>query len=168
MVDYLDDDGDGEPDEMDIRYFSDGQLRLAWFGVDLDDDGHYDAWFADPSGTGVWNERVPGPVPAGGPGVPAVGVGVHVKDGIAELVVDSGEGQRAVARGRDPTAHRPDGGQPRSDGRAPRGDRARLPRGAEPRAGGRGADGVPLAGVTGPLAVSAAEEEEQVLRAMGK
>jgi hypothetical protein len=38
MVDYIDDDGDGDPDEMDIRYFVDGSLRNAWFGIDLDDD----------------------------------------------------------------------------------------------------------------------------------
>ncbi len=38
MVDYIDDDGDGDPDEMDIRYFVDGALRNAWFGIDLDDD----------------------------------------------------------------------------------------------------------------------------------
>lgn len=38
MVDYLDNDGDGDPDEMDIRYFHGGQLRIAWFGFDLDDD----------------------------------------------------------------------------------------------------------------------------------
>ncbi|MBN1590095.1 MAG: hypothetical protein JW888_11315, partial [Pirellulales bacterium] len=39
MVDYLDNDADGRPDEMDIRYFWKGQLRIAWFGVDLDRDG---------------------------------------------------------------------------------------------------------------------------------
>jgi hypothetical protein len=38
MVDYIDDDGDNDPDEMDIRYFVDGELRYCWFGVDLDDD----------------------------------------------------------------------------------------------------------------------------------
>ena len=38
MVDYIDDDGDHDPDEMDIRYFDDGELRYAWFGMDLDDD----------------------------------------------------------------------------------------------------------------------------------
>lgn len=38
MVDYIDDDGDGDPDEMDIRYFVDGELRYCWFGVDTDDD----------------------------------------------------------------------------------------------------------------------------------
>jgi hypothetical protein len=38
MVDYLDDDGDNDPDEMDIRYFVDGELRYCWFGMDLDDD----------------------------------------------------------------------------------------------------------------------------------
>jgi len=40
MVDYLDHDGDDRADEMDIRYFDDGHLRIAWFGVDLDGDGH--------------------------------------------------------------------------------------------------------------------------------
>ncbi len=39
MVDYIDNDADGQPDEMDIRYFHDSQLRIAWFGVDLDRDG---------------------------------------------------------------------------------------------------------------------------------
>ena len=37
MVDYIDDsDGDNDPDEMDIRYFVDGELRYCWFG-----DGHW-------------------------------------------------------------------------------------------------------------------------------
>ncbi len=36
IVDYID---DGKaPGEMDIRYFVDGELRRAWFGVDFDDD----------------------------------------------------------------------------------------------------------------------------------
>ncbi len=39
IVDYIDDDGDGDPDEMDIRYFVGGELRYCWFGVDIDDDG---------------------------------------------------------------------------------------------------------------------------------
>ncbi len=39
MVDYMDNDGDGVPDEMDIRYFADGRLNYCWFGVDLDRDG---------------------------------------------------------------------------------------------------------------------------------
>jgi len=38
MVDYIDDDGDQDPDEMDIRYFVDGALRQVWCGLDLDDD----------------------------------------------------------------------------------------------------------------------------------
>jgi len=38
MLDYMDDDGDHDPDEMDIRYFADGELRYCWFGMDLDDD----------------------------------------------------------------------------------------------------------------------------------
>ena len=40
MVDYIDNNGDGTPDEMDIRYFYGGRLRRAWFGMDLDGDGH--------------------------------------------------------------------------------------------------------------------------------
>jgi len=39
MVDYIDNDGDNDPDEMDIRYFVDSELRYCWFGMDLDDDG---------------------------------------------------------------------------------------------------------------------------------
>ncbi len=39
LVDYIDDDSDGVPDEMDIRYFQDGRLRRSWFGLDLDEDG---------------------------------------------------------------------------------------------------------------------------------
>ncbi len=39
MVDYQDLDGDNDPDEMDIRYFTNGRLNNAWFGEDLDDDG---------------------------------------------------------------------------------------------------------------------------------
>ncbi len=39
MVDYIDDDGDQEADEMDIRYFVNGELRRMWVGVDVDDDG---------------------------------------------------------------------------------------------------------------------------------
>ena len=39
MVDYIDNDGDNVPDEMDIRYFVDGELRYCWFGMDLDNDG---------------------------------------------------------------------------------------------------------------------------------
>jgi len=38
MVDYIDTDGDQDPDEMDIRYFVDGELRYCWFGADYDDD----------------------------------------------------------------------------------------------------------------------------------
>ena len=40
LVDYMDNDHDGQADEMDMRYFSGGQLRRAWFGVDTDRDGH--------------------------------------------------------------------------------------------------------------------------------
>ncbi len=39
MVDYIDSDGDNVPDEMDIRYFVNGELRRSWFGNDLDGDG---------------------------------------------------------------------------------------------------------------------------------
>ncbi|MBN1910358.1 MAG: hypothetical protein JW818_11505 [Pirellulales bacterium] len=39
MVDYIDNDADGKANEMEIRYFHRGQLRIAWFGVDLDKDG---------------------------------------------------------------------------------------------------------------------------------
>lgn len=39
MVDYMSADDDGVPDEMDIRYYIDGELRRAWFGEDLDGDG---------------------------------------------------------------------------------------------------------------------------------
>lgn len=38
IVDYIDNDGDNDADEMDIRYFVKGQLRYSWFGDDLDDD----------------------------------------------------------------------------------------------------------------------------------
>lgn len=38
VVDYIDNDGDNDPDEMDIRYFADGKLNFCWFGLDLDDD----------------------------------------------------------------------------------------------------------------------------------
>ena len=50
LVDYMDNDGDGIADEMDMRYFSGGQLRYAWFSTDLDHDGwmwdasHYEYW----------------------------------------------------------------------------------------------------------------------------
>jgi hypothetical protein len=39
MVDYIDNDADNRPDEMDIRYFSKGILTAVWIGVDLDGDG---------------------------------------------------------------------------------------------------------------------------------
>jgi len=38
MVDYIDNDNDSDPDEMDIRYFKNGKLSYSWFGMDLDDD----------------------------------------------------------------------------------------------------------------------------------
>ena len=39
MVDYIDNDGDGVPDEMDIRYYQNGELRYAWMWEDIDKDG---------------------------------------------------------------------------------------------------------------------------------
>ncbi len=39
MVDWIDNDNDGTPDEMDIRYFDGGRLNYCWFGVDYDHDG---------------------------------------------------------------------------------------------------------------------------------
>ncbi|MGZ4887050.1 MAG: hypothetical protein ACXVJK_04800 [Candidatus Aminicenantales bacterium] len=39
MVDYIDDNNDGRADEMDVRFFKDGVLSYAWFGVDIDRDG---------------------------------------------------------------------------------------------------------------------------------
>ncbi len=39
MVDWIDNDDDGVPDEMDIRYFDKGKLSHCWFGVDYDHDG---------------------------------------------------------------------------------------------------------------------------------
>ena len=47
IVDYMDNDGDGRADEMDMRYFADGQLRMAWFSTDLDRDGRMwnAAWY---------------------------------------------------------------------------------------------------------------------------
>jgi len=38
MVDYIDDDGDNDLDEMDMRYFTNGELRRMWTGFDIDDD----------------------------------------------------------------------------------------------------------------------------------
>jgi hypothetical protein len=40
VVDWIDNDGDSLPDEMDIRYFANGRLNYCWFGMDLDGDGH--------------------------------------------------------------------------------------------------------------------------------
>lgn len=40
MVDWIDDDGDNDPDRMDIRYFVGGELRQVWAGIDYDDDNH--------------------------------------------------------------------------------------------------------------------------------
>ena len=39
MVDWIDNDNDGVPDEMDIRYFTNGALNYCWFGADYDHDG---------------------------------------------------------------------------------------------------------------------------------
>ena len=38
MVDYIDNDGNGRSDEMEIRYYEKGRLRWAWFWEDLDGD----------------------------------------------------------------------------------------------------------------------------------
>ena len=38
LVDWIDNDGDSDADEMDIRYFRDGELIWGWFWEDLDDD----------------------------------------------------------------------------------------------------------------------------------
>ncbi len=40
LVDYLDNNADNVADEMDIRYFTGGELRSVWCGLDLDGDGH--------------------------------------------------------------------------------------------------------------------------------
>jgi len=63
MVDYIDNDGDGDADEMDIRYFAEGMLRQLWCGLDLDDDDAMwdlagyeysgDFFKSDPSGDGM-------------------------------------------------------------------------------------------------------------------
>jgi hypothetical protein len=39
MVDYIDDNGDGRADEMDVRFFREGALNYSWFCVDVDRDG---------------------------------------------------------------------------------------------------------------------------------
>jgi hypothetical protein len=39
MVVYLDNDGDGKADEMEVRYYREGYLRYAWFGENYDRDG---------------------------------------------------------------------------------------------------------------------------------
>jgi hypothetical protein len=39
MVAYIDNDGDGKADEMELRYYKDGYLRYAWFGENYDKDG---------------------------------------------------------------------------------------------------------------------------------
>ncbi len=40
IVDWIDNDGDGDADEMDVRYFVGGELRQVWASFDLDDDNH--------------------------------------------------------------------------------------------------------------------------------
>jgi hypothetical protein len=40
VLDYVDEDGDGDPGVMDLRYFQHGALRHAIVQLDLDDDGH--------------------------------------------------------------------------------------------------------------------------------
>jgi hypothetical protein len=39
MIVYIDNDGDGKADEMEIRHYQDGYLRYAWFGENYDHDG---------------------------------------------------------------------------------------------------------------------------------
>jgi hypothetical protein len=39
MIVYIDNDGDGKADEMEIRHYQDGYLRYAWFGENYDRDG---------------------------------------------------------------------------------------------------------------------------------
>lgn len=39
MVAYIDNDGDGKCDEMEVRYYQDGYLRFGWFAENLDSDG---------------------------------------------------------------------------------------------------------------------------------
>jgi hypothetical protein len=39
MVAYIDNDGDGKCDEMEVRYYQDGYLRFGWFGENYDNDG---------------------------------------------------------------------------------------------------------------------------------
>jgi hypothetical protein len=63
MVDYIDDNGNNRPDELQIRYFHKGRLSVAWMGKDLDRDGRiwdvvgyeysYDFFRSDPYGDGI-------------------------------------------------------------------------------------------------------------------
>jgi hypothetical protein len=39
MVAYIDNDGDGKCDEMEVRYYRDGYLRFGWFAENFDSDG---------------------------------------------------------------------------------------------------------------------------------
>ncbi len=39
MIVYIDNDGDGKADEMEMRHYQDGYLRYAWFGENYDGDG---------------------------------------------------------------------------------------------------------------------------------
>jgi hypothetical protein len=39
MIVYIDNDGDGKADEMEIRHYQDGYLRYGWFGENYDRDG---------------------------------------------------------------------------------------------------------------------------------
>lgn len=39
MVAYIDNDGDGKCDEMEVRYYQNGHLRFGWFGENYDHDG---------------------------------------------------------------------------------------------------------------------------------
>jgi len=63
IVDYIDNNKDGVPDEMDIRYLDKGQLKWAWFWEDKDNDGlmfdirNYEygsAWESDMSGDNLF------------------------------------------------------------------------------------------------------------------
>lgn len=43
VLDRIDNDGDNQPEEMEVRYFREGKLRYAWLALDLDGDHH--TWF---------------------------------------------------------------------------------------------------------------------------
>lgn len=63
VIDYIDNDGDDQADEMDIRYFKKGKLKWGWFWEDKDNDGkmfnlvNYEygsAWRSDMSGNNIF------------------------------------------------------------------------------------------------------------------